>query len=294
MGAVGDVLAQFGPAVFVIAALVGVLLYAVGVGAPTSARAGDGRANARRFSFLRRYGDPTALGSGSVLLAGFVAAAALASTVAALRHFVGFDGGGTAIAIGALAGVATAILARSSPGRTMLAPGLEIAGFVGSIAVITSYIVTVRSPAFEQCTSLPSWMHIATTALIIIIAFAGVALTVLKSGFRKVGLLGAFAAIEVGLFLASPFGIPLLDLPPAAWWVSLVMAIGFTALAAFLPVLGIPLAALAITFTTLGVETAVGGSCIGTDSIEISLVIAYAIGAVLAVLVSRALFRRAR
>ena len=94
-------------------------------------------------------------------------------------------------------------------------------------------------------------------------------------------------------FLASPFGVSLLELPWGAWILALGSAIIFGLIAGLAPDLVIGLAAVAIAFASIAVGATIGTACsVGGQPDDLGVLVGYAAGYLITRFVAKGILRR--
>lgn len=226
-------------AVVVLVVLVAVLLFIVkGARRPAAAGTGGGR--------LAAYSSPGGVGG---IVSGLVAALAASGVV----NGVGVGAGGAATT-GALVGILFAVLSRFGPER---ATGITLGAF-GGIGVVGGIVAFYSA---GSCSVVPASARVATTMVIAVSAGVGIAIRVISGRFQPRSLLGVFGAFRVVTFLASPVGVSLVQLPLAAFFVSIIAAFLFGFAAGVAPDHVIGLTALAVSIATLSIAATVGTPC---------------------------------
>jgi len=215
--------------------LTGVMFFIVG--APRPGGAGRGLA-----------GRPAPGGMGGIV-SGLVAAVAGSGVAAALDL-----GLSASLLMGLLTGVLFAVLAviGSADLRNVAL------GVYGAAGLATAVLALVTE---ASCSPVPAGLRVIAAVLLGGLAAAGIIVRALSGRFRPQSILGVFGAVKVVTFLASPFGVSVLELPVAAWVVVIVAAAGFGLAAAAAPDLVIGLTALAVSFSTIVAAGTIGTPC---------------------------------
>jgi hypothetical protein len=203
-------------------------------------RPGDGGVAA-----LGRYRAPSRTGG---LVAGLVAACATASGVSAL---------GPAAPVAAATGAAVGILVAVVVGLRM--PRL-LGGVVGALGIV-GIAGAASALLAPSCSPVPAWARVLALVVIAIAAAAGIVLRLLTGSFRPQSVLAVFGSARVVTFLASPFGVSLIELPVPTWVLCVGAAAVFGILAGLAPDFVIGVTALAISLASIAVAATLGTPC---------------------------------
>lgn len=221
--------------VVVVASLLFIVRGARGVGGAARGRSG-----------LLAYRSPSTAG-GAV---SGVVAAVMASSAANLAQL----GGATSVTIGAMVGVLFAILATI---QSSLLLAIATAGFalLGAGAAVTGLF------GGASCSTVD--LNVRIVALVILggTAAIGIFAAIATGRFHLRSLLAVVGAVRVVMFLASPLGVSIVDLPAAAWIVACIGAALFGWLAGIAPDFSMGLCALVVGITALAASAAYGSPC---------------------------------
>lgn len=201
---------------------------------------------ALRTSDLASYQAPSKVGG---LVSGLVAAVA-ASGAANLGQL----GTGTSVGVGASVGVAFAIIA--AIGSTTVL-GIATAGFalLGAGGAVASLMLGA------SCSTVDTGTRAITLVILAATASVGIFAAIVTGRFHLRSLLAVVGSVRVLMFIASPMGVALVDLPLAAWLVACTAAALFGWLAGIAPDFSMGICALVVGLTALAASASFGTPC---------------------------------
>jgi len=194
-------------------------------------------------------GDYRQPGKGAGLAAGLMGAIGVSTLLNA--------GGASAtngVVIGASYGIATIVATRVSK---------TVAGMLATTGTGLGILGTAYTFVFvPACDWVQPIERIGAVLVVVVFSLIGVAVTVFDGQGRWMGVPAAFTAMSIVLFVASPFGVSMLDLPAAAWVVTIVAAVGLGVGAVLAPGLVVGLGGVAVAVTKLLTSAFIGTECL--------------------------------
>lgn len=209
-----------------------------------------GSAPGRLFAGFGGIGDRGGFVGG--LVGSFAVATTLSGTSA---------GAGGGSAAGALLAVAYFLLT-----RLRLPAGIRIvSGLVGTAGLVS---LTVTVVSGQRCTAIPFWHRVLVIGLIVVAAALGTVASLMMGRPRIPSTLALFGALEIVVFVSSPLGVSLINLPVAAWIVAFAAAVLLGALGALAPQFVIGMTGAVIVVATVMSATTFGDTCTSGPAVQ--------------------------